>query len=315
MNMQTLYSVLDDSHSLGHRCVTRVKGGFERGGVRSTPGDGEGTKCRSRVLWVVSVDRLRCYVHLYAPFGSRPFVVQSLTVGVASAPDLCPHLALQGVFWVFVVGKGEGGRLRLRECERGFGLGERKRLLKRSSICLRLFTTPGRSPFHANMTMIALARRFGTNVTLLSGQWYCSGIASCDFCEGVLSVPRRREMNVALPYASWDTVRMKWRPSLKFTTATMRYTRTRSRVAESAAWQRPAGKLIQFSFAPRLFGLNHQRRVTRLLYFIPFLCCVVQVVLYAVRQKPAHAIWLGKFGDSWAFTYSPLRHTAGTNLL
>jgi hypothetical protein len=58
------------------------------------------------VLWVVSVDRLHCYVYLYAPFGSRPFVVQSLTVGVASAPDLCPHLALQGVFWVFVVGKG-----------------------------------------------------------------------------------------------------------------------------------------------------------------------------------------------------------------
>jgi hypothetical protein len=206
---------------------------------------------------------------------------------------------------------GEG-----RECERGFGLGERKRLLKRSSICLRLFTTPGRSPFRANMTMVALARRFGTNVTLLSGQWYCSGIASCDFCEGVLSVPRRREMDVALPYASWDTVRMKWRPSLKGVhhCYSMRDTRTRSRVAESAAWQRPAGKLIQFSFNS-LRSFSAQRRVTRLLYFIPFLCCVVQVVLYAVRQKPAHAIWLGKFGDSWAFTYSPLRHTAGTNLL
>jgi hypothetical protein len=35
------------------------------------------------------------------------------------------------------------------------------------------------------------------------------------FCEGVLPVLRRREMDVALPYASWDTVRMKWRPSLK----------------------------------------------------------------------------------------------------
>jgi hypothetical protein len=62
--------------------------------------------------------------------------------------------------------------------------------------------------------MVALARRFGTNVRLLSGQWYCSGTALCVF-EGVLSLPRRREMDVALPYASWDTVRMKWRPSLK----------------------------------------------------------------------------------------------------
>lgn len=65
---------------------------------------------------------------------------------------------------------------------------------------------PGRSPFRAKMTMVALARRFGTNVTLLSGKWYYSGTASCDFCEGVLSVPRR-EMDVVLQYASWDRVR------------------------------------------------------------------------------------------------------------
>jgi len=201
--------------------------------------------------------------------------------------------------------------------------------------------------------MVALARRLGTNVTLLSGQWYCSGIASCVFCEGVLSEPRRREMDVALPYASWDTVRMKWRPNLRrgyncyeICTRLRRTMKARTRkryrqvviiivagpvgcrekpsnnhqwlslfflksatVALHSHWQ---AKLN--SSAPQLFSVQQPQQQpktgdpdTVLFYPVSLLCrasCTVRCTL-----KPAHAIWLGKFGDSRAFIYQRDYHT------
>lgn len=50
-------------------------------------------------------------------------------------------------------------------------------------------------------------------------------------------------------------------------------------------------------------GLDHQRRMTRILYFFRFLCCVVQFYLYcAYTTETAHATRLGKFRNGRAFT-------------